>query len=248
MAIAVEFINFSKQFDTHEAVKPLNFQVPSGCFYALLGPNGAGKTTTLRMLSGILAPDKGDALIYGHSITRHPEAAKQIMAYVPDEPGLYARLRPLEYLEFVAGLWQVPPSRAMPYAQELLERLGIWDRRGEFIEAFPRGLKQRLALAGAFIHEPKVMLLDEPLTGIDANFARLVKDMLRDYVQMGNTVIMTTHIMEMAERMADRIGIFTNGYLLAEGSLDELRSQAGPQNHSLEDVFIELTHQAEVDG
>jgi ABC-2 type transport system ATP-binding protein len=248
MPPAVEFIQLSKQFGDLDAVRPLNFQISMGCFYALLGPNGAGKTTTLRMLTGLLPPDKGDALIVGHSITRQPEAAKQIMAYVPDEPALYSKLRPLEYLEFIAGLWQVPPSHAMPYAQTLLERLGLWEHRGEFIESFPRGIKQRLALAGAFLHKPKVMLLDEPLTGIDATYARLVKEMLREYVQQGNTVIMTTHIMEMAERLADRIGIFTNGYLLAEGSLDELRQQAGLSNDCLlEDVFIELTRQVEGD-
>jgi ABC-2 type transport system ATP-binding protein len=248
MTPAVELIHFSKQFGHFEAVRPLNFQIPMGCFYALLGPNGAGKTTTLRMLAGLLPPDQGDALIFGHSITRYPEAAKRVMAYVPDEPALPGKLRPMEYLEFVAGLWQMPSSRSMPYAQELLERLGLWERRGEFIESFPRGIKQRLALAGAFLHEPKVILLDEPLTGIDATYARLVKDMLREFVQQGNTVIMTTHIMEMAERLADRIGIFTNGYLLAQGSLDELRHQAGQGNSSLEDVFIELTQQVEVEA
>jgi ABC-2 type transport system ATP-binding protein len=248
MTPAIEFFGFCKQFGNFEAVKPLNFQIPQGCFYALLGPNGAGKTTTLRMLAGLIPPDQGDALILGHSIRRQPEAAKQVMAYVPDEPPLFGKLLPMEYLEFVSGLWQMPPNRSMPYAQELLERLGLWERRGELIESFPRGIKQRLSLAGAFLHEPKVLLLDEPLTGIDATYARLVKDMLREYVQQGNTVVMTTHIMEMAERLADKIGIFTHGYLLAEGSLAELQQQAGFGNRSLEDVFIELTQQAEVES
>lgn len=165
------------------------------------------------------------------------------MAYVPDEPLLYDKLTPLEFLEFNAGLWNVPSNRIASYGQELLERLGLWDRRDEYIEAFPRGLKQRLALAGALIHEPKVMLLDEPLTGIDATYARQVKEMLREYVDRGNTVIMTTHIMEMAERLADRIGIIREGCLLAEGSLAELQSQARQPGSSLEDVFIALTQE-----
>jgi ABC-2 type transport system ATP-binding protein len=241
MTNAVELINLSKQFGNHEAVRRLHLQIPMGCFYALLGTNGAGKTTTLRMVSGLAQPDQGDALICGHSITRHPIPAKQVMAYIPDEPFFYEKLRPLEYLELIAGLWQIPSERAFPYAKELLERLGISERQNEFIESFPRGIRQRLAFAGAFIHEPKVMLLDEPLTGIDATFARLVKDMLREYVQQGNTVIMTTHIMEIAEQLADRIGIMSEGMLLADGTLGELRSQAGQANSSLEEVFIQLT-------
>jgi ABC-2 type transport system ATP-binding protein len=241
MTNAVELINLSKQFGNHEAVRRLHLQIPMGCFYALLGTNGAGKTTTLRMVSGLAQPDQGDALICGHSITRHPIPAKQVMAYIPDEPFFYEKLRPLEYLELIAGLWQIPSERAFPYAKELLERLGLSERQNEFIESFPRGIRQRLAFAGAFIHEPKVMLLDEPLTGIDATFARLVKDMLREYVQQGNTVIMTTHIMEIAEQLADRIGIMSEGMLLADGTLGELRSQAGQANSSLEEVFIQLT-------
>ncbi len=142
-------------------------------------------------MAGFLKPDQGDAVILGNSITQRPEAAKQPLAYVPDFPMLYDKLRPMEYLEFVAGLWQMPPDQAA--AQVLLAEFEMWDRRGDFIETFPQGMKQRLALAGAFIHSPQVMLLDEPLTGVDPPMARLIKDKLKAYVRDGNTVCGDDH-------------------------------------------------------
>ncbi|PZD74724.1 Daunorubicin/doxorubicin resistance ATP-binding protein DrrA [Acaryochloris thomasi RCC1774] len=244
MTVAVELINLSKRFGEAKAVDRLHLQIPRGCFYALLGSNGAGKTTTLRMMAGLLKPDQGDALILGNSITQRPEAAKQPLAYVPDDPMLYDKLRPMEYLEFVAGLWQIPPDQAA--AQALLEEFEMWDRRGEFIETFPQGMKQRLALAGAFIHSPQVMLLDEPLTGIDPPMARLIKDKLKAYVSQGNTVVMTTHIMTLAEQLAQRIGIFHAGRLLADGTLAELQAQTGEE--TLEDIFIQVTRPQPVSG
>lgn len=241
MTIALKLASLSKRFDTHQAVSNLNLAIPQGMLYALLGPNGAGKTTTLRMVAGLLQPDSGDALILGHSITRSPTAAKQVLAYLPDEPLLYAKLRPMEYLEFVAGLWGVPAVKAEPRARELLQLLNLWEVRGDLVETFSRGMKQKLALAGAFIHQPRVIILDEPLSGLDAAAARLVKDMLAEYVQRGNTVILTTHVMEIAERLAQRIGIINHGRLIAEGTLDELRDRSGEEGGSLESVFLELT-------
>ena len=153
----------------------MSLSVPPGTFYAFLGANGAGKTTTLRMVSGLLRPDEGDAVIFGNSITGSPRAAKQKLAYVPDEPLLYGKLRPMEYLEFVAGLWNISAERAQPRAQDLLKQLGLWTVRTDFTETFSQGMKQKLALAGAFIHEPQLIMLDEPLNGLDAAAARLVK-------------------------------------------------------------------------
>lgn len=244
MTTAVELINLNKQFGDAKAVDRLHLEIPTGCFYALLGSNGAGKTTTLRMMAGLLKPDQGDAIILGNRITLHPEAAKQPLAYVPDDPMLYDKLRPMEYLEFVAGLWQMPPDQAA--AQALLEEFEMWDRRGDFIETFPQGMKQRLALAGAFIHSPQVMLLDEPLTGIDPPMARLIKDKLKAYVRDGNTVVMTTHIMTLAEQLAQRIGIFHAGRLLADGTLAELQAKTGEE--TLEDIFIQVTRPQSVSG
>lgn len=241
MTIALELSSLNKRYGHQQAVNNLSLQIFQGEFYALLGPNGAGKTTTLRMVAGLLKPDSGDAFILGHSITRRPGAAKQALAYLPDDPLLYSKLGPLEYLEFVAGLWGIPAAKAEPYAKELLKRLDLWEVRADLCESFSRGMKQKLALAGAFIHQPKIIILDEPLTGLDAAAARAVKNMLADYVQQGNTVILTTHIMEIAERLAQRIGIINHGQLVAEGTLDELRALSGEVGGTLETVFLDLT-------
>ncbi len=248
MAAALELQSLSKRFGSHQAVDQLSLSVSPGTLYAFLGANGAGKTTTLRMVSGLLRPDEGDAIIFGNSITNSPRTAKQRLAYVPDEPLLYSKLRPMEYLEFVAGLWNIPAARAQPRAQDLLKQLGLWTVRTDFTETFSRGMKQKLALAGAFIHEPQLIMLDEPLNGLDAAAARLVKTMLLDYVQQGNSVILTTHVLDVAERMAQQIGILNRGRLIAAGTLDELRARSGEAGGTLESVFLELIDQSDRDA
>jgi len=164
-----------------------------------------------------------------------------LIAWLPDEPLLYDKLTAWEYLESVAGLWSVEPAAARERAERLLKLLGLWDNRNDRCETFSRGMKQKAVLAGALIHEPRLLMLDEPLTGLDAAASRLVKDMIRERVEQGAGVILTTHILEVAERMADRIGIIKDGKLLIEGSLEELRNSAGAQGQSLEDVFLSLT-------
>jgi ABC-2 type transport system ATP-binding protein len=223
------------------AVDGLDLEVRRGELYALLGPNGAGKTTTLRMVTGLLAPDAGSVDVLGIDLAAAPAAAKMKMAYLPDEPMLYGKLRPGEYLEFVAGLWGVAPEAAEPRARELLDWLDLARHAHELTEGFSRGMKQKLALAGALIHAPELLILDEPLTGLDAAAARQVKDLLVSHVAGGGTVILTTHILEVAERLAQRIGIIRAGRLIAEGTLDELRARTA--GGSLEDVFLELTAQ-----
>jgi ABC-2 type transport system ATP-binding protein len=227
------------------AVDHLSLRVRAGELYALLGPNGAGKTTTLRMVAGLLKPTSGSIRVFGVDALADPPAAKQLIAWAPDEPMLYDRLTPMEYLEFVAGLWGVDPKVGRARAEELLKFLGLWDQRGQRCEAFSRGMKQKTALAGALIHEPRLLILDEPLTGLDAAVSRQVKDLLQERVKGGATVILTTHILEVAERMADRIGIIQDGRLLAEGTLTELRERAGEREGTLEDVFLELTGETE---
>jgi ABC-2 type transport system ATP-binding protein len=222
------------------AVDHLDLTVRAGELYALLGPNGAGKTTTLRMVAGLLKPDSGAISVFGVDALADPAAAKQMIAWAPDEPMLYDRLTPMEYLEFVAGLWGVDARAARAKAEELLKWLGLWDSRDQRCEGFSRGMKQKAALAGALIHDPRLLILDEPLTGLDAAVARQVKDLLQARVAAGATVILTTHILEVAERIADRIGIIKAGRLLAEGTLAELRARAGEQDGTLEDVFLEL--------
>ncbi|MBX9760711.1 MAG: ABC transporter ATP-binding protein [Beijerinckiaceae bacterium] len=227
------------------AVDGLDLDLPPGEFYALLGPNGAGKTTTLRMVAGLLPPDAGRIEIFGVDAWEKPVDARRITAWLPDEPMLYDKLDPLEYLEFVAGLWSVEPSVALSRATDLLEVLDLWKHRRERCEGFSRGMKQKVALAGALIHEPRLLMLDEPLTGLDAGMARQVKDLLVARVRDGASIVLTTHILEVAERLADRIGIIHNGKLIAEGTLEDLRRRTGAARSTLEDVFLELTRAAE---
>src|SRR5579862_133340 len=236
---ALEVRGLTKRFD-RPAVDALDLTVRSGEFYALLGPNGAGKTTTLRMVAGLLQPDAGSITIAGIDALRDPVAAKQVTAWVSDEPMIYDKLTPLEYLEFVAGLWGVDPSPAERSAHESLVSLGLEANLHERCEGFSKGMRQKVALAGALVHNPRLIILDEPLTGLDAVSARHVKGLLGERVRSGCTVIMTTHILEVAERMADRIGVISSGKLVAEGTLAELRQQNGRGDTSLEDVFIAL--------
>jgi ABC-2 type transport system ATP-binding protein len=237
-APALEIRGLRKRFE-RPAVDNLDLTVRRGEFYALVGPNGAGKTTTLRMVAGLLAPDAGDIFLAGIDARRDPVAAKRALAWVSDEPMIYDKLTPLEYLEFVAGLWQVEAKTAQARAHELLGWLGLTAHAQERCESFSKGMRQKVALAGALVHDPQVIILDEPLTGLDAGSARQVKSVLRERVAEGGTVIMTTHILEVAERMADRIGIIAHGRLIAEGTLEELRRRARG-TATLEDAFLTL--------
>ncbi len=227
------------------AVDGLDLAIAPGEFFALLGPNGAGKTTTLRMVAGLLRPDAGGISIFGVDALADRIAAKRLVAWLPEEPLLYELLTPLEYLAFVAGLWGVAPALAQHRAQALLERLGLWDLRHERCAGFSRGMRQKTVLAAALIHEPKLLILDEPLTGLDAAAARDVKDLLTARVRGGASIVLTTHILEVAERLADRIGIIAHGRLVAVGSLADLRATGGSGGHTdpLEDVFLRLVGQ-----
>jgi ABC-2 type transport system ATP-binding protein len=243
---ALEIRGLVKRFD-RPAVDGLDLTVRTGEFYALLGPNGAGKTTTLRMIAGLLRPDAGTIKVAGIDALADPVAAKQIVAWISDEPMIYDKLTPREYLEFVAGLWGIEPALAEARTQDLLGWLDLAPHSDERCEGFSKGMRQKVALAGALVHEPRVIILDEPLTGLDAGSARQVKSVLRERVNAGGTIIMTTHILEVAERMADRIGVIAHGKLIAEGTLEELRLQAGKSESgahssgaSLEDTFLAL--------
>jgi ABC-2 type transport system ATP-binding protein len=242
---ALDIRGLTKRFD-RPAVDRLDLIVHAGEFYALLGPNGAGKTTTLRMVAGLLKPDEGTIHVAGIDALADPVGAKRVMAWVSDEPMIYDKLTPFEYLEFVAGLWAIEARAAELRAHALMDWLGLEPHAHERCEGFSKGMRQKVALAGALVHDPKVIILDEPLTGLDAGSARQVKTVLRERVAAGGTVIMTTHILEVAERMADRIGVIAAGKLIAEGTLDDLRRQAGHDaghgaaGGTLEDTFLAL--------
>jgi ABC-2 type transport system ATP-binding protein len=245
-SLALEVSGLRKSFGKSAAVTGMDITLRAGEFYALLGPNGAGKTTTLRMIAGLLQPDAGSIRIFDVDALSHPLDARRITAWLPDEPMLYDKLTPLEYLEFVAGLWGVEPTEAERRAADLIEVLDLRPHRNARCEGFSRGMKQKVALAGALIHDPRLIMLDEPLTGIDAGIARQVKDLLTARVRAGATIVLTTHILEVAERLADRIGIVAGGRLVAEGTLEQLRTRAGGGVATLEDVFLSLTRQEAV--
>ncbi len=240
---ALAITQLTKSFADFRAVDSLSLQVRRGEFYALLGPNGAGKTTTLRMVAGLLKPDSGAISICGLDTRSAATDAKRIMAWVPDEPMVYDKLTPLEYLEFIAGLWRMDANAAKLRATMLLEQFGLAMHADERCQGFSKGMRQKVALSGALLHEPQLIILDEPLTGLDAGSARQVKSVLRGLVANGVTVVMTTHILEVAERMADRIGVIAQGRLLAEGALEELRTTAGAGGDTLEDIFLEIVGQ-----
>jgi ABC-2 type transport system ATP-binding protein len=240
--LALEIHGLAKRYE-RPAVAGLDLSVAAGEFYTLLGPNGAGKTTTLRMVTGLLKPDSGSISVFGIDALSDPIAARRIMAWVSDEPMIYDKLTPLEYLGFVAGLWSTDSCLAAARARDLLSRLGLTPQADERCEHLSKGMRQKVALAGALVHDPKLIILDEPLTGLDAASSRVVKEVLRERVTGGCSVIMTTHILEVAERMADRIGVMANGMLIAAGTLDELRHQAGAGHDSLEDTFLTLVAQ-----
>lgn len=238
-AAALEIRGLTKSF-THKAVDDLSLSIRRGEFYALLGPNGAGKTTTLRMVAGLLRPDGGSIKILGIDALNDPVAAKAVTAWVPDEPLVYDKLDPIEYLEFIAGLWGMDEAKAADRAEHLIDLLDLETQARTRCQGLSKGMRQKVALAGALIHEPSLIILDEPLTGLDAGSARRVKTVLKEHVANGATVVMTTHILEVAERTAERIGVIARGRLVAEGTLDELRARAGRQDSNLEDIFLTL--------
>src|SRR6478672_11631337 len=243
--IALALRGVSKRFD-RPAVDALDLTVYGGEFYVLVGPNGAGKTTTLRMVVGLLRPDAGSICIGDIDALADSVAAKQMTAWLSDEPMIYEKLTPYEYLEFVAGLWRIEPAAAEARARELIGWLGLEPHAHERCEGFSKGMRQKVALAGALVHDPKLIILDEPLTGLDAGTARQVKQVLLDKVRQGVTVIMTTHILEVAERMAERIGVINHGRLIAEGTLAKLRTRIGRET-TLEEIFLDLVAQKEAD-
>ncbi len=237
MPPALHIRDLTKSF-VRPAVDGLDLLIHPGEFYILLGANGAGKTTTLRMVAGLLPPDRGAISVFGIDALADPVAAKRVMAWLSDEPMIYDKLSPIEYLDFVAGLWGVPNAAAAP---ALLDRLGLTPHARQRCDSLSKGMRQKVALAGALVHDPKLIVLDEPLTGLDAGSARVAKELLRDRLREGCAVLMTTHILDVAERMADRIGVLEAGRLIAEGTLAELRVKAGAGDASLEDVFLSLT-------
>ena len=243
----------SKSYGSKQAVKGVELSVPSGMLYGFLGPNGAGKTTTIKMLTGLLRPTSGSVQVAGHDMLEYPRKAKARMALVPDQPRLFDKLSAREFLEFTADVYGVDKSTARKRAGELFEMFDLSEAADQLVDGYSHGMRQKTALAAALVHEPDVLFLDEPTVGLDPASARLIKDLLRGLVDRGGTVFLTTHILEIAEALCDRVGIIKDGSILTEGTVEELRAARGSDSgtvsssasESLEEIFLGLTGSGE---
>jgi ABC-2 type transport system ATP-binding protein len=240
----IETRNLVKRYGDKAAVNDVSFEVYGGEIFGFLGPNGAGKTTTIKMIVGLLQPTSGNVRVASYDVQTQPLQAKVACGYVPDTPNLYPKLSGRELLRFVGSLYEMDRQQNERRMEELLRLFDLEKVGDDTIDSYSHGMQQKTALAAALVHDPKVLVLDEPTVGLDPRSARLIKDMLRQMANRGAAVFLSTHILEIAERMCDRIGIINKGELIAVGSMDELRS-IGKGETSLEDIFLSLTGGAE---
>jgi ABC-2 type transport system ATP-binding protein len=244
-ATLIETQALSKRYGDKLAVNNVSLEVQAGEVFGFLGPNGAGKTTTIKMIVGLLQPTSGTIRVAGYDVQTQPLLAKASSGYVPDTPNLYAKLTGRELLRFVGDLYSLDPQRLAQRTEELLRVLDLNEAADQTIDSYSHGMQQKTSLAAALMHDPKVLVLDEPTVGLDPKSARLIKDILRQMAERGTAVFLSTHILEIAERMCDRIGIIDKGALVAVGSMNELRSLGKAGETSLEDIFLGLTGGAE---
>ncbi len=240
----IECHDLSKSFGGKAAVQHISLTVPNGQIFGFLGPNGAGKTTTMQMMVGLLRPDTGAIHIGGCDIVRQPIEAKRLLGYVPDSPHLYEKLSAREYLEFRCRMYGVPASLRRPRMEMLLERFGLGQEQHQLIGSYSHGMRQKAALAGALVHEPRYLFLDEPHVGLDPRTSRTLREVLTELSDEGRTVFLSTHILEIAEHICHSVAIVDHGVIVSQGTLTDLRRQSGQGNRSLEDLFIELTETA----
>lgn len=230
-----------KRYGSFQALHPLTLEVGTGEVFGFLGPNGAGKTTTIRMLSGVLTPTSGRILIDGVDIARDPVEAKRRIGYIPDRPYLYEKLTAREFLRFVGGIYGLDAALVRRRGDELLEENGLLDRGDELVEAYSHGMKQRLVLSAALLHEPRLLIVDEPMVGLDPHGARRIKDKFREVARDGRTVFLSTHSLDVAQEVCDRVAILFKGRIVALGTVDELLSSN--QSADLEQVFLTITEE-----
>jgi ABC-2 type transport system ATP-binding protein len=231
----------TKKYGTFTAVDGIDLEVPRGELFGFLGPNGAGKTTTLRMIAGILLPTSGRIEIAGIDILSGPVRAKSKLGFIPDRPFIYEKLTGVEFLRFVAGLYDQEGPEVEHRGRELLALFDLEEWRDELVESYSHGMRQKLIISSAFIHRPDVIVVDEPMVGLDPKAAKILKDLFREYVRRGHTIMMSTHTLEVAQGMCDRIAIIQGGKIRAAGTMDELRANAEEGADGLEDIFLRLT-------
>lgn len=239
--IVIDIENITKSYNgTYKAVSSLNLRIKDGEIFGLLGPNGAGKTTTIKMITGIIAPTIGDIKINNISITKQPVEAKEQFGYVPDNPDMFLRLTGLEYLNFMADIYEVRSYERGDIIADIAKRFEMETALGDKIQSYSHGMRQKIVIMGVLIHRPKVWILDEPMTGLDPKAAFILKEMMREHADEGNTVLFSTHVLEVAEKICDKVGIINKGQLIFNGTLKGLKEEF-KANESLEDIFLELT-------
>ena len=241
----LEARNLTRIFGDFKAVDDVSFTIQPGEIVGFLGPNGAGKTTTIKMLTGLLAPSSGVARIAGYDINESPLEAKSRIGYVPDTPNLYGKLKAGEYLRFIGQLYKVDPAKVEERMRPLLDMFDLTDVAGNYLDTFSHGMQQKVAIIGAFLHGPQLVFMDEPTVGLDPRSARLIKDLMILNRNKGRSIFFSTHILEIAQTMCDRVIIINKGQIVADGRVEEMRRLRGDQ--TLEDIFLELTGGQEVD-
>jgi ABC-2 type transport system ATP-binding protein len=244
----IQLINLTKHYGKLAAVDSLNLEVPAGQIFGFLGPNAAGKTTTIRVMMGILKPTSGHVVLGGYDVDREPEKAKAISGFIPDRPFIYEKLSGKEFLQFVGKLHRMEPQRLERRGKELLELLELTQWKDELVESYSHGMKQRLVVCAALIHEPRILVIDEPMVGMDPRGARTLKDLFRSLAENGTTVFLSTHSISIAEEICHRIGIIQRGRIIACGTMAELHNGAETKDGNLESVFLELTREQIADG
>jgi ABC-2 type transport system ATP-binding protein len=235
----IETRDLTKRYGDKAVVDHISFKVFGGEIFGFLGPNGAGKTTTIKMIVGLLHPSAGSVRVAGYDVVQQPIQAKAVCGYVPDEPNLYGKLTARELLRFVGDLYNLGRAQATRRSEELLRLFGLAEAAGDTTDSYSHGMRQKTSLASALVHDPRVLILDEPTVGLDPKSARLIKDILRQIANRGAAVMLSTHILEIAQNMCDRIGIISQGKLIAAGTMEELQRAQG--EGSLEDIFLSLT-------
>ncbi|OWT49200.1 ABC transporter ATP-binding protein [Bacillus sp. K2I17] len=237
----IEITNVSKSYNgSTYAVKDLSLSVPSGEIFGFLGPNGAGKSTTIKMITGIHGVDKGTITINGIDIMKNPMEAKKTFGYVPDSPDMFLRLKGLEYLNFMADMYEVPKEVRQERIESLAKKFDLYNALSDQIQSYSHGMRQKIVIIGVLVHEPDVWILDEPLTGLDPKSAYILKEMMREHADKGKIVFFSTHVLEVAEKICDRVAIINKGNLQFKGNLDEMRDHF-KSNESLEKMFLEMT-------